>query len=99
VQTLSVPRSKVFGVAADLSGMSLSTVEYGSLTSEAVSPRLTLIPVASTEPQEVLEGDEALVAQDNHIGGCLRGVFFAILFQATVLSLCVLVFKIWRMVR
>ena len=77
----------------------IPTAEYTSLTPDTVSPRLAFLPADCTEPREVLQHDEALVAQDSHVGGCLRGVLFALVFQSAILSLCVLLFKMWRMMR
>lgn len=75
----------------------IPTVEYGPLAPEALSPRLILVPAESPEPREIPPYDDSLEAYDNHVGGCLRGVLFALVFQAAVFSLCLLGFRIWRM--
>jgi len=80
--------------------MSLTpTVETGPPGLEAASPRLVLVPGECAEPRETPQYDNSPEAYDNHIGGCLRGVLFALVFQAAVLSLLFLGFKIWHSVR
>jgi len=77
----------------------IPTADCASLTSEALSPRRALLPTECPEQREISLHDYDFEAQTNHVGGCLRGVLFALVFQAGVLSLCALNFKVWRMTR
>ena len=75
----------------------MSLIPTADCPPEAQSPRLALLPAECPEQREVTQYD--LEAHTNHVGGCLRGVLFAPVFQAGVLSLCALIFKVWRMTR
>ena len=75
------------------------TAEYGSLTPEAVSPLVVHIPAECPKQREAALNEEAFETAANHVGGCLRGVLYAVLFQTVVVFLCVVLFKIWRMMR
>ena len=73
--------------------------DCASRTPEALSPRVALLPPECPEQREITLHDDDFEAQTNHVGGCLRGVLLALVFQAAVLSLCLLVFNVWRMSR
>jgi hypothetical protein len=80
--------------------MSLTTtVEYASLASEALSQRLALVPAEFPDQQGAPLSDEFLETQDNHVGGCLRGVLFALVFQSAAITFCMFLFAMWRMNR
>src|SRR4051794_37504824 len=66
--------------AADHPGVSLiPTADCAS--TEALSPRPVLLPAECPEQREVPLRDDELEAHYNHVGGCLRGVLFALVFQ------------------
>jgi hypothetical protein len=77
----------------------IPTADYASLSSEALTPRLVLVPAQCPEHREVPSQDPDLEDRFEHVGGCLRGVFFAIAFETAAVALCFLVFRAWRMVR
>jgi hypothetical protein len=93
--------SQVLDSIADHPAMTLTTVDVGSQHAETTSPRLTVPPVACPEIRHIPPFDHAIdaEAQENHVGGCLRGVLFALVFQSAVIVLFFLLFKIWQMIR
>lgn len=91
--------SQVIELIADHPGMILTTVDVGSPQTETTSPRLALLPAVCPEKLHVSQHDESIDAPDNHVGGCLRGVLFALLIESVAVLLFVLLFKMWRMTR
>jgi hypothetical protein len=77
----------------------IPTADGASFTAEARTSRLVLAPAECSEHREFSLHDFDLGNRLDQVGGCLRGVLFAIVFQAAILSLCVLVFRIWRTMR
>jgi hypothetical protein len=77
----------------------IPTADDASFTAEARTSRLVLAPAEGSEHREFSQHDFDLEDRLDQVSGCLRGVLFAIVFQAAILSSCVLVFRIWRKMR